>query len=133
MPADDANAVRHEPEKITAFPQDRIIRHAPPGGRRDQVALTHRSVTTVYETPAALCEALLEHHPEIRGRVAQAKSLAEATIRVEREARADRAAAAAELAAARVVGADAVRRFRWAALVLGAAVFLFALSLGALA
>lgn len=58
---DDANGVRALLEAVIArFPIDRIVRHAPPGGRHDQVAVTHLGQTTVYASPRHLQDALLQ-------------------------------------------------------------------------
>lgn len=62
----DANAVRTpggRPDVLVAFPEDRILRARTFG---DQVAVTHRGETTIYESPQAMAGAVREYDPVAR-------------------------------------------------------------------
>jgi hypothetical protein len=129
----DANVVRLDRDLrdvLREFPANRILYARTPA---DQVAVTHRGETTIYESPEALAEAMREHDPRaaeqrllIDAAVDRARELV--TLAEEREADARELFARAQTQLLDAIEAHRLaRRFRRAVIIAAAAGVGFAL------
>ncbi len=76
----EATAVRGA--QVFIFPESEIVRRFPPA---DQVSVTHRGETQIYDSPSALYAAFVEADPERKARLAQAQRIAdEADVKLAR-------------------------------------------------
>lgn len=87
---------------VYRFPDAFVVR-PPPGSRGDQVAVVHRSETTLYASPRALADAVIAADPAYAAAIAAAGEAA-------RDARALQADAQLLLRAAKLAKAAAERR-----------------------